>query len=122
MSPDLKKSIGKQLRDGRDLKGWNQDELARRIGTSKTTVCNYETGKQAPLPDVLARLCAVLGIELMIDDFKVRAEDLRVPVRPSDSGGEQLVLDFGSGMESVSVAIKRIGARVVLMASVQRSA
>jgi transcriptional regulator with XRE-family HTH domain len=45
----------------RKLRGWTQLDLAKALGVSKTTVCNWEREKCAPGHDLAARLWLALG-------------------------------------------------------------
>jgi transcriptional regulator with XRE-family HTH domain len=49
-----------RLRRARCLKGWSQEELAEKIGTSATMVSRWERGVNAPSPYFRERLCAAL--------------------------------------------------------------
>lgn len=56
--------------------GLSQEELARRAGTSRTTVSAYEHGRKSPTLDTAQRLLAQTGHELAIVprvDFERRA-------------------------------------------------
>jgi transcriptional regulator with XRE-family HTH domain len=44
--------------------GLSQDELARRAGTSRTTVSTYEHGRKSPALDTVDRLMSAAGYEL----------------------------------------------------------
>ena len=40
--------FGSRVREARLNKGWSQQELAEQIGTSKSMISGYETGKNDP--------------------------------------------------------------------------
>lgn len=72
----------------RRLAGLNQDELARRAGTSRTAVSAYEHGRKSPSLDTVDRLVAGAGYELdarprieFVSVIASRGRVLRVPTR-----------------------------------------
>lgn len=42
-------------------KGWNQDELAERMGVSRSTVVKWETGKSPMSPPYVLMFCKITG-------------------------------------------------------------
>jgi transcriptional regulator with XRE-family HTH domain len=56
------------LRRAREARGLTQGELAARAGTSQEQVSRWESGKRSPTVDQLARLLAVLGYELTLQE------------------------------------------------------
>jgi transcriptional regulator with XRE-family HTH domain len=54
------------LLQARRAAGLNQDELARRAGTSRPTVSAYEHGRKSPTLETAARLLREAGFELAI--------------------------------------------------------
>lgn len=64
-------SIGKRIAFLRELKGWNQSELAREMKVTPQSVQAWEAGKNVPRQQKMTRLAEVLGVsvgELMSDD------------------------------------------------------
>lgn len=64
---DLKKYIGNQIKTFRKSAGFTQDELAKRLNTTKQTISRYEKGDRKANQDMLFELCDIFGIS--IDDF-----------------------------------------------------
>ena len=64
---DLKKYIGNQIKTFRKSAGFTQDELAKRLNTTKQTISRYEKGDRKANQDMLFELCDVFGVS--IDDF-----------------------------------------------------
>ena len=64
---DLKKYIGTQIRIFRKSAGFTQDELAKRLNTTKQTISRYEKGDRKANQDMLFELCDIFGVS--IDDF-----------------------------------------------------
>jgi len=57
-------SIGLTLKLLRKRRGWRQEDLAGRVGMSKTQVSKYETGGELPKLESLGRLLAALEVQL----------------------------------------------------------
>lgn len=54
------------LRKARLIRHLSQAEVARRAGVSHSLISKYELEQKHPSPEVLARLCDVLGIRTPI--------------------------------------------------------
>jgi len=54
---------GAAIRHGRERFGWSQDDLARRIGVSRSTVASWETDHLRPSASRVAELAMLLGIQ-----------------------------------------------------------
>ena len=55
--------FGEQLRRRRKELGLSREELADKLGVTRSAVGNYETGLSAPKESVLLRLFDVLQVE-----------------------------------------------------------
>lgn len=64
---DLKEYIGNQIRIFRKSAGFTQDELAKRLNTTKQTISRYEKGERKANQDMLFKLCDIFDVS--IDDF-----------------------------------------------------
>ena len=64
---DLKKYIGNQIKTFRKSAGFTQDELAKRLNTTKQTISRYEKGDRKANQDLLFELCDIFSVS--IDDF-----------------------------------------------------
>lgn len=62
-SADSVEGMGYRIARLRKLRGWTQSDLAKALGVSKTTVCNWEREKCAPGQEVSALLWLNLGQE-----------------------------------------------------------
>ena len=58
--------IGEEVRRLREERGISQSELARRMGTSQSVIARLELGGVEPRFDTLDRVCAALGVELVL--------------------------------------------------------
>ncbi|HDV0866325.1 TPA: LexA family transcriptional regulator [Enterococcus faecalis] len=63
-SEKLSKYIGQKIKLYRSKKNLTQEELARKVGTKKATISNYETGYRSPQQDMLFELANVLDISI----------------------------------------------------------
>lgn len=60
----LYKEIGKRIRETRELKNINQEELANSIGLSRTSITNIEKGRQKLLVHTLINIAKELSIDV----------------------------------------------------------
>lgn len=60
----FKESLGKQIKELRLSKGWNQMEMATELGITPTHVSYWETGLTMPDSRYLEILCNEFGVEL----------------------------------------------------------
>ena len=81
-------SFGQRLRERREELGLSREELAQRIGVSKSAVGNYEAGYNAVREDVLLRLFDALKVDpnylyqdSFIGGFTCSAEEQRLVER-----------------------------------------
>lgn len=93
MKENLSRYIGKRIRKYRKDMKLTQDELAKKLNTSKGTISNYETGYRSPRQDDLFLLAEVLNIN--IDDLFPHREDNKIethniPVVSKISAGEPI--------------------------------
>ena len=51
-----------KLKEYRKRKGWNQEELAKQSGYSRSSIINWETGKRAPRTVDIEKLAQTLGV------------------------------------------------------------
>lgn len=60
----LHEAIGAELKKIRKQKGYNQSDLAQKIGLERTSITNIETGRQKATVSVLYRICELFDIEV----------------------------------------------------------
>lgn len=58
------RDIGKNIRQAREKKGYNQEELAQLLFVTRQTVSNYETGRSRPDVETLVKLSQLLDVEV----------------------------------------------------------
>jgi transcriptional regulator with XRE-family HTH domain len=61
-SPGLPAWRGDALRLRRIAAGWTAEELAGRVGVSKSTLARWEAGEHAPTSEVVAHLAELLDV------------------------------------------------------------
>lgn len=54
--------LGERLKEYRKKKGWNQEDLAKYSGYSRSSIINWETEKRAPRTVDIERLAQTLGV------------------------------------------------------------
>ena len=54
--------VGKRIRQARELAGLTQEQLAERIGVSRTAVVRWESGETDPTIDHLIEMTTVLRV------------------------------------------------------------
>lgn len=64
--------LGQAIKDRRRRLGWDQDELAQRVGASRKWLIEVEKGKPRAEVGLLLRALDVLGLRLSIDAEKPR--------------------------------------------------
>lgn len=64
---ELKKSIGRKIRQMRLERGWTQEYLARNIGMNRKHISYYENARVLPTERTLSKLADAFGVE--VDEF-----------------------------------------------------
>ncbi|MBK1785104.1 helix-turn-helix transcriptional regulator [Prauserella cavernicola] len=54
---------GTAIRRSRELAGFTQDELARKLSVDRSAVGHWEAGRQSPSPGNFKALCRVLRVK-----------------------------------------------------------
>ena len=67
-----------RLRELRELKGWSQEELARRLKVSRSKIGNYEQGTREPGFEDLEAIADIFNctIAFLIENGRVGPDDL----------------------------------------------
>lgn len=61
---DLKKIIGKNVKEARKSIGLSQLDFSNKIGLSRTSVANIERGIHCTTVDNLMRICKITGVSI----------------------------------------------------------
>lgn len=59
-----RKEAGAKIRIARIMKGFSQEELAKRLNVSQVTVCLWENGITFPRANNLVKVSGLLGIRV----------------------------------------------------------
>ncbi len=65
------RAIARVVIHGRGARGWTQQQLADKLGTTNTAVSRIESGRHAVSLDTLQRLSDVLGVTFTIGPTKL---------------------------------------------------
>ncbi len=100
------------LRDRRTLRGWSQEQLARRSGLSRAGISAIETGRL--IPSAAAALALAAALECRVEDlFRLRGhESARILLGLVPSSRALPILEGRSGREheALSRGSDRVGA------------
>ncbi|TWT04638.1 helix-turn-helix domain-containing protein [Planomicrobium sp. CPCC 101079] len=73
--------LSTRLKAARKSKRWTQEELAKRVNTTKATISNYENGHSTPSNDMLLLLADVLDTST---DYLLGRDEIPPPVFTED--------------------------------------
>ena len=70
-------NFSKKLKALREIKGWSQEELARRLGVSRSKIGNYEQGTREPGFEDLEAIADIFNctIAFLIEDGRYGPEE-----------------------------------------------
>ena len=74
-------SFGTILKKFRQDNNWTQDELAKKINTSRSNIANYENDKNMPSVDILEKLSKLFNCSI---DYLLGKSDIRNPERTQE--------------------------------------
>tara|TARA_R100001015_G_C4536279_1_gene101357 strand:+ start:298 stop:705 length:408 start_codon:yes stop_codon:yes gene_type:complete len=89
--------FGKRLYSLMLKKGWNQSEMARRVGIGRDSISQYVRGRSIPSPANLDKLAGILGIEkdVLFPNYDAQAnaiEAATLEIKSIDSDAEHMWL------------------------------
>ena len=69
-----------KLKDLRELRGWSQEELSKRLGVSRSKIGNYEQGTREPRFEDLEAIADVFNctISFLVDDDYIGPEEYKM--------------------------------------------
>jgi len=65
---DYRQRIGKRIREYREMRGFNQDELAELMEVNRSTISKIENGRFAISIDYLVKFAWYLDFEILLDE------------------------------------------------------
>ena len=68
--------MGVTIREIREKKGYNQEQLAKIMKVSRTTISKIESGKFNCSLDYLSKFSWFLGFEITINEFKKNSKKI----------------------------------------------
>jgi len=80
-------NIGSRIRDARLDRGLTQDQLAARVGVSRSAVAQWETGRTGQVTGNLSRIARALEVNV---EYLIYGEDKRIPLEARQ--GDELAL------------------------------
>ncbi len=105
ITEQIRKSIGRQLRDVRIARRHTQRRLAEALGVSRQMVIRYEKGEAAPTGANLVKAVEYLGA-LDLQGYKLTAEALEQPTPAVAPAAEQMELPLGVPQEFPGATVR----------------
>jgi transcriptional regulator with XRE-family HTH domain len=105
--------LGKTIKKLREARGWSQDELAFRTGTSAANLSRIENGKHGAGEALLEALAKEFGYRIY--ELVALAEGVESPVIPSvtNADEEKLIAQFRAMTEQQRLALISIASELV---------
>ena len=57
-------NIGDNIKMFRTQKGWTQEDVADKMGLTRFSIANWETGRRKPSVDAIKQLAAIFNVEI----------------------------------------------------------
>lgn len=87
---------GKKLRELRNLEGWTQEQVAKKLGITKQTYSHYENENRKPSLDMIKELAAVYQVnidDIFSDEGKEEAAIRTIPLIGTICAGDGLLAE-----------------------------
>lgn len=65
-----RRSLGERIKRLRTEQGFTQEQLAERVGITKSNICNIEAGKYSVGFDILIKISTALGTKLELNKYE----------------------------------------------------
>ncbi len=90
MSDTIKTRFGKRVLELRKKRGWKQDDLGKKLGTSGVVIGRYERGEMMPSIEVAQKMANAFGVTV---DFLVGEKEVPNLLSQSDMVQRWATLD-----------------------------
>ena len=100
MTKSIKQSLGRQLKQAREAKGYTQQEAAGLLGLSRGGLSKFENGHQEPRVEVLLAAAEELDCEFTVDGYRLTKDRLKRPKGAALPPQQQLTFTFPRGQAS----------------------
>ena len=85
MNPPNTKTSQNRLRFEREVRGWSQQDLAEKVGTTQKIVSRWERGESTPAPITDKSSASILGKMLLNLASSIRKKPIRSLIFPRKS-------------------------------------
>lgn len=75
-----KTSFGKKFRTLREMHGYSQEDVAKALNVTRSTVANWEIGRREPNIDTLRRISELFSVPVDVLVNTVTLDDLKDPL------------------------------------------
>jgi transcriptional regulator with XRE-family HTH domain len=72
------RAAGERIRAARRERGWTQDDLAQKVGVSRSAVAQWETGRSGQVRGNMARIARALEIDV---EYLLYGTQLQAPLQ-----------------------------------------
>ncbi len=97
----------------RQAENWSQEELAKKIGRTRSAVAQWEGGKTRPRHSTLVKISDISGVELVWLESGINRNGSSNPKLPSLSDGSRDSEIYRAAVESVDHIQKVIGKKIL---------
>jgi len=91
---NIKKLLGKRIKELRKSKNFTQDELAEKIGIGTPNISYFETGRFSPAIETMEKMAEALGVEMyelfMFNPLK-STEEIRAELEEAIRSDEKIL-------------------------------
>lgn len=111
--------LGKVIKKLREARGWSQDELAFRTGTSAANISRIENGKHGAGEELLEALSR--EFDYKVYQLVALAEGVEAPIIPVNSNpdAESLLFDYNLMTVEQRILFRAIGSEFVRVANLR---
>lgn len=99
---DLEKNFADYLKQYRINNAMTQEDLAKKLNTTKQVICNYENGKHTPKVHIAAQIASALNVPLWemlgVEDKDYREEQLLLYYRSLSEEGQDKLIERAAEM------------------------